>query len=236
MGEQHFASSALPVLLVALAIPAKASGASELMWECRAELVLPGGTVYASRSYRLNGALFHGDSFLWNATGYDPSAPRAPIEWNLSYHWPAARAEPFDERRISLAYRLRSTEPLPEVMLLHIQRPMPVEPYGVIASTALTTLTFRYSLGSPTGGSGDLPLGDLLAYADRYDRLGWHLTDRHDQYGHPRRLAEGTLSIAALREAVAAFRDLRRELERKGKTFRRSCPQASVLLPPRHPR
>ena len=227
--------AALP-LVGLIAWPASAAPATELMWDCQVERTLAGGSAYAARKYRQTGQLFAGDSLHWNATGYDPAAPRAPIEWNLSYPWAAERGGPFDDRRIKLAYQVRGGEPLPEVMLLHIQRPMPVEPHGVIASTALVTLTFRNHPGDPTGGQGDLPLGDLLAYAGPYDALDWFLTDRHDQYGHARKLAAGQLSIAALREAGAAFRDMRRELERKGKTFRTACPLREVVLPVPHPR
>jgi hypothetical protein len=226
-----------PALLVAAlaAAPVEGGAATHWVWECKAERTLTHGSAYAIRTYDRAGQLYSGDSLLWDAAGYDPARPRAPIEWHLSYPWSAARDEPFDDRRIKLTFRIQHHEPLPNVVLLQIQRPMPVVPHGVIDSAALVTLAFRYSDRDPLGGSGDLPLGDLLAYGTGYDELGWNLTASHDQFGHARHLAKGALSLAALREAVIAFKDMRSELKRRGKDFRRTCTYRERLLPPAHP-
>ena len=93
-----------------------------------------------------------------------------------------------------------------------MQRRFAVEPYGVIGSTALSTQVFPDGAHDRHNGHGELPLGDLLAYSDGYDALGWTLIRPSDRLGGDQKLTRGTVDVAALREAVAALPALRAAL------------------------
>ena len=118
---------------------------------------------------------------------------------------------------------------LPEVALLHIQRPFPVQPRGIIGSTALSTQIFPYGARDPGNGHGELPLGDLLAYAAGHDTLDWTLLRPSDRLGGSQELARGTIDIAALRQAVAALPALRTALAAKTPDPKAHCQR--VLWP-----
>ena len=113
---------------------------------------------------------------------------------------------------IEVRLRVGLDADLPEVGLIRMQRPFPVAPRGIIGSTALSTQIFPNSTHDMRNGHGELPLGDLLAYAEGYDTLGWTLIRPSDRLGGDRELARGTIDIAALREAVVALPALSKPL------------------------
>ncbi len=78
----------------------------------------------------------------WNATGYDPSRPRRPLEIDLSYIWEETRQPAIEPREIEVKLRVGIDADLPEVAWIRMQRPFPVKPYGIIGSTALSTVVF----------------------------------------------------------------------------------------------
>ncbi len=181
-------------------------------YRCDVEQTLRHGTVSLTRLYTDAGERDAGDFMRWNPSGYDPSRPRRPLELELSYIWDEARQPAIEPRQIEIKLRVGLDADLPEVALIHMQRPFPVEPHGIVGSTALSTQIFPYAPHDLRNGHGDLPLGDLLAYAEGYDTLGWTLIRPSDRLGGDKELARGTLDIAAMREAVAALPSLRKAL------------------------
>ncbi len=198
-------------------------------YSCDVEQRLAGGTVTLTRLFTDDGEFDGGDFMRWTAAGYDPQKIRRPLEIELSYIWEPARQPAIDDRAIDVKLRVGIDADLPEVALLRIQRPFPVQPHGIIGSTALSTQIFPYGAHDPDNGRGELPLGDLLAYAAGYDQLGWTLVRPSDRLGGDRELARGTLDIAALRQAVAALPALRAALAAKTPDPRANCPR--VLWP-----
>ncbi|WP_420139920.1 hypothetical protein [Sphingomonas sp.] len=186
---------------------------TKAMWRysCDVEQTLKGGTVSLSRIYTEDGQPDAGDFMRWNQRGYDPQKTQRPLELELGYIWDQATQPAIDLRRIEIKVRVGIDADLPEVSWIQMQRPFPVEPYGVIGSTALSTQVFPYTHDAHNG-HGELPLGDLLAYADGYDALDWTLIRPSDRLGAGPELARGTLDVAALREAVAALPALRTAL------------------------
>jgi hypothetical protein len=184
-------------------------------YTCDVEQELAGGTITLTRLFTEAGKLDGGDFMRWTAKGHDPQKTRRPLEIELSYIWEPARQPAIDDRAIDVKLRVGIDAALPDVALLQIQRPFPVQPHGIIGSTALSTQVFPYGARDPNNGHGELPLGDLLAYAQGYDTLGWALIRPSDQLGGSRELARGTLDIAALRQAVAALPALRSALAAK---------------------
>jgi hypothetical protein len=202
------------------------------VWHCEVTAVLKGGQMRASRTYDNTGRLDIGDFFFWNGTGYNPAQPRSPIEWDISYIWSPVGRPSYQDRKAKINVLVRLNEALPLAGLLQISRPYPVEAQGTIGSTALTTTIFQTSQSDPNGGRGDLPLGDLLAYAGNYAQLDWRITKLHDQYGFAAPLAQGKVDIAALREASEAIPTLRTQLVAKAANFRRNCSFKERLRPP----
>src|SRR5690606_23234326 len=88
-----------------------------------------------------------------------------------------------EPRKIELKMRVGIDTDLPEVAVIEMKRPFPVEPYGMIGSTALSTQIFPYGSYDLKNGHGELPLGDLLAYAEGYDILDWTLIHPSDRLG-----------------------------------------------------
>jgi len=181
-------------------------------YRCDITQELQRGTISLTRLYTEEGKREAGDFMHWNLKGYDPSAPRRPLELELSYIWEEARQPAIETRKIEVKLRTGLDADLPEVALIQMQRPFPVEPHGIIGSTALSTQVFPYGAHNMKDGHGELPLGDLLAYAEGYDALDWTLIRPSDRLGGDRELARGTIDIAALREAVAALPALRKAL------------------------
>ncbi|MGH8075654.1 MAG: hypothetical protein ACREO4_16510 [Lysobacter sp.] len=72
-----------------------------------------------------------------------------------------------------------------------------------------------------------MPLGDLLAYAEGYDALGWTLIRPSARLGGNQELAHGTIDIAALREAVSALPGLRKQLSVKTAAPKARCERIS---------
>jgi hypothetical protein len=100
--------------------------------------------------------------------------------------------------------------------LLRIQRPMPVKPNGIIADTALITEVFRNGANDPNKGRANhMPLGDLLAYAEGYDKLHWSLADFSNENGYGQSIVSGELDIRPFREALAALPLLKVQLDLK---------------------
>ena len=184
-------------------------------YTCDVEHQLAGGTVTLTRLFTDEGKLDGGDFMRWTATGYDPQKTQRPLELELSYIWEPARQPVIVDREIDVKLRVGIDATLPEVALLQIQRPFPVQPHGIIGSTALSTQIFPYGAHDATNGHGELPLGDLLAYAEGYNALSWTLIRPSDRLGGSSELARGTLDIAALRQAVAALPALRTSLAAK---------------------
>lgn len=200
-------------------------------YRCTAEQLLAGGTVSLTRLYTVAGAMDGGDYMRWTPTGHDPQRPVRPLAIALSYLWPTAEQPAIAPRRIALQLRVAVEADLPPVALIRMQRPMPVEPYGVLSSTALATQIFPYTY-APRDGHGDVPLGDLLAYADGFDSLGWTLIDPSNQLGGDRELARGTIDVAALRAAVNALPALRATLAGKAAAPLRRCDRTPWIAPP----
>lgn len=198
-------------------------------YRCDVTKELKGGAISLTRLYTDEGKLDGGDFMTWNLAGYDPSQPRRPLELELSYIWTIGDQPAINPRAIEAKLRLGLDADLPEVAWIQMQRPFPVEPHGIIGSTALSTQVFPYSSHNRTDGHGELPLGDLLAYADGYDTLGWTLIRPSDTLGGSKELASGTIDIAALREAVAALPALRKALAAKTAAPKARCER--VLWP-----
>lgn len=200
--------------------PPSAAPEPRMGWrlDCTVERQLAGGTIRLTRLYTDAGKPDAGDFMHWNATGYDPSRPRRPLEIDLSYIWEEARQPAIEPREIEVRLRVGIDADLPEIAWIRMQRPFPVKPHGIIGSTALSTAVFPDSSHDAKNGHGELPLGDLLAYAEGYDSIGWTLVHPSDRLGGSKDLASGTIDVAALREAVAALPALRKALA--GKTAR----------------
>ncbi|WP_374309172.1 hypothetical protein [Dongia sp.] len=190
-----------------------ASNAEEIWrYDCSVERQLKGGTISLSRLFKDDGSLDAGDFMRWNSSG---DASQRPLGLELSYIWEPAKQPAIEPRAIELKVRLGLDTNLPEVAWFRVQRPFPVEPYGVIGSTALSTEIFPYSGNDLRNGHGELPLGDLLAYAEGYETLDWSLIRPSDQLGASKELARGIFDIATLREAAAALPNLRDALATK---------------------
>ena len=184
-------------------------------YTCDVQQQLAGGTVTLTRLFTDEGRLDGGDFMRWTAAGYDPQKTQRPLELELSYIWEPARQPAIADREIAVKLRVGIDAALPEVALLHNQRPFPVQPRGIIGSTALSTQIFPYGARDPGNGHGELPLGDLLAYAAGHDTLDWTLLRPSDRLGGSQELARGTIDIAALRQAVTALPALRTALAAK---------------------
>lgn len=200
-------------------------------YRCDVEQRLKGGTITLTRLYTDEGKLDGGDFMRWNPAAYDPQHPQRPLDLELSYIWDLASQPAVDPRKIEVKLQLGLDTDLPEVALIEMQRPFPVEPHGIIGSTALSTQVFPYGSFDPKNGHGELPLGDLLAYAEGYDALGWTLIRPSDKLGGNKELAGGTIDIAVLREAVAALPGLRQSLAAKTAEPKARCER--VLWPDR---
>lgn len=184
-------------------------------YSCDVEKHLQGGTISLSRLFTDEGKFDAGDFMRWNPKAYDPQHPARPLDIELSYIWEPASQPAVEPRKIEIKLRVGLDADLPEVAWIQMQRPFPIEPYGVIGSTALSTQVFPYGSFDLQNGHGELPLGDLLAYAEGYDTLDWTLIRPSDRLGGSQELANGTIDIAALHEAVAALPALREALAAK---------------------
>lgn len=191
-------------------------GAGVYRYSCDVTRVLKGGTVRLSRIYTDEGKRDAGDFMHWNAAGYDPQRTRRPLEIDLSYIWDEQDQPKIEPREIEMKLRVGADTDLPEVAWIQMQRPFPVKPHGILGSTALSTMIFPYGSYDAQNGHGEMPLGDLLAYAEGYDMIDWKLIRPSDKLGGSgAALASGTIDIAALREAVAALPELRTALAAK---------------------
>lgn len=221
---RHLLAAAAATLLLApcaadARLPGKPGSAPEIQparetyrYHCEAEQPLERGTISLTRLYTEAGEPDAGDFMRWHTSGYDPSRARRPLELKLSYIWEQTSRGAIEPRKIEVKLRVGLDTDLPEVAQIHMQRPFPVEPHGIIGSTALSTQVFPYSRHDQRNGHGELPLGDLLAYAEGYDALDWTLIRPSDRLGGGSELARGTIDIAAMREAVAALPALRQAL------------------------
>jgi len=198
-----------------------ATNAEEIWrYDCSVERQLKSGTISLSRLFMDDGSLDAGDFMRWNS-GADAS--QRPLDLELSYIWASTKQPAIEPRAIELKVRLELDTDLPEVAWFRVQRPFPVEPNGIIGSTALSTEVFPYSDNDLRNGHGELPLGDLLAYAEGYETLDWSLVRPSDQLGASKELARGILDIAMLREAAAALPELRDTLAAKTKHPKVQC-------------
>lgn len=200
-------------------------------YSCDVEQRLQGGTVRLARLYTEDGKLDGGDFLRWTSAAYDPQHPQRPLDIELSYIWELDRQPTVEPRKIELKMRVGIDTDLPEVAVIEMKRPFPVAPYGMIGSTALSTQIFPYGSYDLKNGHGELPLGDLLAYADGYDALDWTLIHPSDRLGGSKELASGKIDIAALREAVAALPALRTALAAKTADPKARCER---MLWPEH--
>lgn len=192
-------------------------------YSCHVEQRLKSGIISLTRLYTDAGERDAGDFMRWHPEGDDSSAARRPLELELSYIWDEARHAVVEPRKIEVRLHIKLDTDLPEVGLIQMQRPFPVEPHGIVGSTALSTQVFPYAVHDMQNGHGELPLGDLLAYAEGYDALGWTLIRPSDRLGGSKELARGTIDIAALREAVAALPGLRKQLALKTAELKARC-------------
>lgn len=196
-------------------------------YRCDVQQTLKGGTVSLVRLYTDDGKPVSGDFMRWNIHGYGPQKAQRPLEIELGYIWEPAIQPAVDLRKIEIKLRVGIDADLPEVAWIQMQRPFPVEPYGVIGSTALATQVFPYGAHDMHNGHGELPLGDLLACAEGYDTLDWMLIRPSDRLGGDRELARGKVDVAALREAVAALPALRAALAVKTTQPKAQCERFS---------
>lgn len=201
------------------------SGTAKERWryDCSVERKIEGGTISLTRLFTDKGDFDAGDFMRWNPDGYDPQRPRRPIDIELSYIWDPAKQPAVEPRAIELKIRVGLDADLPEVALIQMQRPFPIEPYGVIGSTALSTQVFPFSSYDLKNGHGAIPLGDLLAYAEGYRMLDWTLIKPSDKLGGDKELVRGTIDIDAMREAVSALPQLRAALVAKAATPLARC-------------
>lgn len=205
------------------------SGTAKERWryDCSVEQTLRGGTISLTRLFTDEGVFDTGDFMRWNPAGYDPQHPQRPIDLELSYIWDPAKQPAVEPRAIELKVRVGIDADLPEVALIQMQRPFPVEPYGVIGSTALSTQIFPFGSYDLKNGHGEIPLGDLLAYAEGYRTLDWSLVQPSDKLGGGKELARGTIDIDAMREAVSALPDLRAALVARAAKPKAQCQRVS---------
>lgn len=218
----------IPALLVASAASTQSLGTAKEPQErwhrvCRVEKQMVHGSLALIRDYRDDGKFESGDVALWNPAGDDPSKPQRPIDWDWDYYWKAENEFPIKAREIDLNIRIALDVPMPNIALLRIQRPFPVVPGGLIDSAGLVTEVFGNGARDPGGGHGSVPLGDLLAYAEGFDRLDWTLTNFStvDGFGTP--IEAGTLDVRGFREGLAGLPKLKRELNAKAKNVRKNC-------------
>lgn len=188
------------------------NGGGTWRYNCSVEYQLKIGTISLTRLFKDDGSFDAGDFMRWTANG---DALQHPLGIELSYIWNPAKQPAVELRLIEIKVRARLDTDLPEVAWIHMQRPFPVKPHGVIGSTALSTQIFPDSSNDTRNGHGELPLGDLLAYAEGYNALDWRLVQPSDRLGASKELARGTLDIAALRQAVATLPKLRKALSVK---------------------
>jgi hypothetical protein len=187
-------------------------------WVCRVEEKLAKGNIRAVRAYKDDGKIDYGDYVYWTAAGYSPAKSREPVEWKIDYIW--NRTEQYNDRLAELKFHFQLESGSPEVALLSFQRPFPVKPGGIIEDTALSTVIFK----RPSRDYyGDVPLGDLLAYAGPFDELEWKVTKPHNQYGGTEVIVSGKLDVAAFKEASAAITSIKGGLDKFGANFRSNC-------------
>jgi hypothetical protein len=219
-----------PLLVApALASAHTAAGDEQSMEEhyrCYVDRTLARGTVSLIRLHSMDGTPEGGDMMRWEPTDYDPSRPERPLGLTLSSQWDRDEAK-IDLRRISIDVELRYDAELPEVAVIEIKRPFPVEPYGVIGSTALSTHVFPNSSTDRSNGHSEIPLGDLFAYAAGYGTLDWRVFRPSDRLGGEVTLAQGKFDIDALRDAVAALPALRTVLAARSANPRKDCEHIS---------
>lgn len=202
-------------------------GKERRRYDCSVEQKLKNGTISLTRLFTDQGVFDAGDFMRWNPQGYDPQHPQRPIDLELSYIWDPAKQSAVEPRAIELKVRVGLDVDLPEVALIQMQRPFPVEPYGVIGSTALSTQIFPFGSYDLKNGHGEIPLGDLLAYAEGYRALDWSLVQPSDRLGGDKELARGTIDIDAMREALSALPQLREALVAKAVKPKTQCRQVS---------
>lgn len=224
----------LPALLAWTLCSGPAMAASSnVIWgyECRIEQKLVHGEIFISRWFPDDGEVESEDFVSWDPAGSAPDKPIRPLDMGFYFGLPVDGPPTIDLRRIELRLVVGLDVDLPGVLQIQMQRPFPVEPHGIIGSTALTTDIYSYSANDPKNGHGELPLGDLLAYAEGYDALAWTLVPRSDQLGGNRTLASGRINIAGLREAMAAVPGARNALLAKAAAPKRNCERWSKLRP-----
>lgn len=214
--------------------PANANDALISRYRCNVERDLAGGTATLTRLFTDEGKRDAGDFMRWPPKGYDPSRPARPLDLELSYIWEPASQPAVEPRAIDVALQVGLDADLPDVAWIQMQRPFPVKPHGIIGSTTLSTQVFPYSAHDMKNGHGELPLGDLLAYAEGYDALDWTLIRPSDRLGGDRELARGKIDVKALREAVAALPALRTALAVKAADPLTRCERVSWPNRPVH--
>lgn len=224
----------LSLLALLWSVPADANDSLISRYRCDVKRDLTGGTATLTRLFTDEGKHDSGDFMRWNPKGYDPSRPARPLDVELSYIWEPASQPAIEPRAIDVALRVGLDADLPDVAWIQMQRPFPVKPYGTIGSTALSTQVFPYSAHDMQNGHGELPLGDLLAYAEGYDALDWTLVRPSDRLGGGKELARGKIDIKALREAVAALPALRKALAAQTADPKTRCERVSWPNRPIH--
>ena len=224
----------LPALLAGiLCCTPAAAGSSDEIWghECRVEQKLVHGSILISRWFPDSGGVEGGDFVKWNPAGWDPGKPARPLDLGFYFDLPVDGPPAIDLRRIELRLVVGLDMDLPGGLAIHMQRPFPVDPGGILGSSALTTEIYSYSESDAKNGHGELPLGDLLAYAEGYDDLAWKLVRPPDRAGN-RALASGRINIAAFREAIGALPEMRKALIAKAAEPEKNCVRLSRLRPP----
>ena len=190
---------------------------------CRVEKQMMHGTLVLIRDFTDDGKFESGDFALWHRAGDDPSNPQRPIDWDWDYYWRGQNDFTVKSREIDLTIRIALDVAMPNAALLRIHRPFPVLPGGVIDGAGLITEVFGNGARDPGSGRSSIPLGDLLAYAEGFDRLDWTLTNYSEATGFGTPIEVGILDVRGFREGLAKLPKLKRQLNAKSLDVRKNC-------------
>ncbi|MGV9010786.1 hypothetical protein [Brevundimonas sp.] len=210
-----------------------------IRWQrtCSVERTTPHGDVYISRNFTDEGQATsgYGDFVHWTPPGIGPGARAQPLDMRFSYFWQSEDATPFRTREMEIKITMRLDQPMPSIGLLRVIRPFPIEGFGVADGPALTTEIFGNGSHDPQGGHGNMPLGDLLAYAEEYETLDWMINRFSEVNGYGLPLARGKVDLRGFREALAALPDMRDQLDIQASDVMRNCERRLHFEPPPHP-
>lgn len=209
---------------------------SDTQWRrtCSIERTMPHGYVSISRDFTDEGQEVsrYGDFVYWTPAGVGPGERAQPLDLRFSYYWKREDATPFRTREMELKIVMRLDQPMPSIGLLRVLRPFPIEGFSVVEGPALTTEMFGNGPRDPQGGHGNMPLGDLLAYAEGYETLDWMINRFSEVNGYGLPLARGTVDLRGFRDALAALPEMRGQLDIQAADVVRNCERRPYIPPP----